>query len=360
MKNIYAVMAALLLPACICGCGCSLGGEYHAPSIGGYNIYVGHIHNHTAFSGGKGSPYDAYKYARDTARMDFLGITEHDYALDSREWAVLSTAADEYNSDGSFVTFRGFEWSSSSNYGHVSIIGTPEYVRSDNADYDTFSEMCAWITTTDGIAFFNHPGREDDNSTEFGHFLTAPVDNFCGMELWNKSEGFSTYYYNDGYTAGDGGLGYYDEALQHGWCIGASGSGDDHSATWGTAQPYRLAVLAHENTRAGILAAFRARRFYSTLDYNLSLSFKINGSEMGSVISGGTYDVVILTDDGSENDTFTAVELLKNGSVINTWSPSVKKASITLNITASPGDYYYVRVKQADGDEAVSSPVWIE
>lgn len=338
------------------------GSEFKAappPPIGGYNVYTGHLHNHTELSGGTGTSDEAYIYARDKAHMDFLGITDHAEHLNSTEWAQLTDSADTQNDDGRFVAIRGFEWSSSGKYGHVAIIDTADFVRSDSTGTDTFSELCDWLAGTNGIAFYNHPGREDDSGNEFEHFTHTPIDNFAGMELWNKSIGFDVYYYNDGYTEGDG-YGYYDEALQHGWHTGASGSGDDHYATWGTRQPYRMAVLANAKTREEILAAIRARRFYSTLDPNLSLSFKINGNEMGSRIAPGTFTMEISTDDGSSTDTFTSIVLVKNGTAAETWSPGVKKTGITSDITVNAGEYYYVRVLQADGDEAVSSPIWID
>ena len=331
-----------------------------APPVGGYNIYMGHIHNHTSASDGTGTPNEAFAYARDMAGMDYLGITDHAEQISAEEWTVLTEAADLYNEDNSFVTFRGFEWSSSSSYGHVSIIGTTDFVRSNDTATDTFDELCAWLSGTTGIAFFNHPGREDDNGIEFSHFTTAPVDNFTGMEFWNKSDGFTEYYYNDGYVSGDSGMNYYNEALQNGWHIGASGSGDDHMGTWGTRQDFRHAVLAHARTRDDILAAFRARRFYSTLDRNLSMSFKINGGEMGSTVSAGTYTIEVSLDDGSPDDLFTGLDLLKNGVVTDTWTPGEKQFSVTQGITVSAGEYYYIVARQADGDQAVSSPVWVE
>jgi hypothetical protein len=179
------------------------------------------------------------------------------------------------------------------------------------------------------------------------------------MELWNRDNGFEVYYYNDGYDRSDNGLGYYDEALSRGWHIGASGSGDDHYGTWGTRQPFRVAVLSPTKTRAAILDALLERRFYSTLDKNLALSFKINGHAMGSKINPGTYDVEILADDGSAHDVFTKIELINNGTVLLSWSPNLKTVTITFTLSVYSGDYYYIRVMQADGDEAISSPIWI-
>src|SRR5207248_5721565 len=45
-----------------------------------YSIYRGDLHRHTEISwdgGGDGSLLDAYRYARDAARLDFVGISDH-------------------------------------------------------------------------------------------------------------------------------------------------------------------------------------------------------------------------------------------------------------------------------------------
>jgi hypothetical protein len=344
----------------LCKGNSSMDDSAPAPPIGGFNVYMGHIHNHTTVSNAHGTPDRAYTYARDIAGLDFLGITDHAESIDSSEWNNLTAIADAFNSDNIFVALRGFEWSSSAKYGHVSILDTSEYCTSVNTATDTFNELCIWISARNGIAFFNHPGRENSMGTEFNHFTTSPVTQFVGMELWNKNDGFNVYYYNDGYNNGDNGLGYFDEALQNGWHTGASGSGDDHWGTWGTAQTYRMAVLANAKTRSEILGALRARRFYSTLDRNLSLSFKIDGNEMGSTISAGISTFKIMAEDGSGRELFTNIFLLKNGKIINEWSPNQKKVIISIGITTSAGEYYYVRVRQDDGDEAISSPIWIQ
>jgi hypothetical protein len=104
--------------------------------------------------------------------------------------------------------------------------------------------------------------------------------------------------------------------------------------------------------------ALKAKRFYSTYDLNLALSFKINANEMGSTVTGGNYTLQIQASDGS-SDVFTQVELLKNGTVINTWTPNSTSVNITMPIYCANGEYYYVRVKQGDADEAISSPIWV-
>lgn len=323
-------------------------------SMAQYNIYYGHLHNHSNVSDGTGSPAYAYYYAKNVAGLDFFSLADHASAISSTEWNSIINAANSYNQDGVFVTFWGFEWSSSANYGHVAVINTPDYCTAYDSATNTFDELVGWLSTRDGVAFFNHPGREDDVGREFNHFSSVPSTKFVGIELFNKSNGFSEYYYNDGYYSNDGNKGFYDEALSRGWGIGASGGEDNHSGTWGTATDYRMAVLAETKTRTAIYNAIKARRFFSTLDKNISLSFVMNNKQMGSVINPGNYDCVIEAGDG-DSEIFTVIQLIRNGSVIESWYPYETAPVITYNLTTNDGEYYYIKVTQADGDEAISS-----
>jgi hypothetical protein len=121
-----------------------------------------------------------------------------------------------------------------------------------------------------------------------------------------------------------------------------------------------MAVLAPERTRASIYAAIQARRVYSSRDRNLALSFRINGAEMGSKIGGGSLSIQIETTDG-DNEKFSSIELLKNGIVIETWTPGTTNPNVRATATGSDGDYFYVRVYQSgeNGWRAISSPIFV-
>ena len=208
-----------------------------SPTIGGYNVYFGHLHNHTSYSDGQGTPAQAYTTAKANG-LDFLGLSDHSHLLTDAEWTTTLVEADNYNQENVFTTFRGFEWTSGT-LGHVTVVNTPSFITT-SSPYETFGKLCAWLETQDCIAFFNHPGYYNSTGLEFSHFTGVPVtEKIVGMEFWNKTDGFSKFYYNTsngtsvaGYYAGDG-MAFYDEALQRGWKIGAQGSEDNHVASWG-------------------------------------------------------------------------------------------------------------------------------
>ena len=330
---------------------------YSQPSVDGYQVYFGSLHNHSNVSDGQGTPDQAYNYAKNVSGQDFFGLSDHSNLMNAAEWLAIKTAANTYNQDGVFATFYGFEWTSYFSYGHVTIVNTEDYC-STGSPTNNFDGLLNWVNARNCAAFFNHPGWDLLAYTEFDHFSDVPSPKFVGMELWNDHDGFSKYYYNDGYYNGDGNKGYFDEALIRHWKVGAAGADDNHTATWGTATPFRMGVLATAKTRADIFNALLARRFFSTMDKNLVLSLKINGNEMGSTILGGTWNAVIQTFD-VDNEVITNVDLLKNGAVVQSWTPGAVHPNIVQTINCADGDYFYARVKEADGNEAISSPIFI-
>jgi len=332
------------------------------PLVGSYNIYYGFLHNHSDLSDGTGTPTTAYEYAKNVSGLDFFSLSDHGSYLDTVEYQSVAAVADSYNEAGVFTAFWGFEWTHSTAYGHVTVINSPDHC--DRSNTPTFEELMTWLDSRECIAFFNHPGRSAPAATEFDNFIGAYSDKMIGIELWNKGDLFNVFYYNSGYDTSDttDRSGYFDEALLNGWQIGAAGSEDNHSGTWGDSNN-RLAVLANANTRTDLYAALQARRFYSTLDKNLALSFEVDGHAMGSQIAGGSNTCVIEAADG-DGETFFQIELIHNGDIVKTWSssefdPDPAHPLVNLSLTTGQGDYIYCKVTQADGDEAISSPVFV-
>jgi hypothetical protein len=325
------------------------------PQIGGYHVYYGNIHNHCEFSDGTGIVTNAYQAAKFSAKMDFFSLSDHGEMLSSNEWSSMKATADIYNENEVFTAFWGFEWSSPTE-GHLTIIGSDDYCSCLYPGTSNFKSLNTWLNSRSCAAFLNHPGDFDVFNDEFNHITTNISERVVGMELWNGGTGFSRYYYNNGYNPNDGGLGFYDEALVRGWRIGASGAEDNHSATWGMGQ-FRMAVLANALTRDSIMKAFKERRFYSTLDKNIEMSFKINGNEMGSVINPGFHNGEIRLHD-ADDEIFTSVVLIHKGVAEDTFLINDHSPVITFHVNAQQNDYYYIVVTQQDADQAISSPVY--
>jgi len=331
------------------------------PEEGHYHVYFGLLHCHSAISDGKGSPDEAYRFARDSSKLDFFSLSDHDSYPDRttmEEYQLIKTVADKYNQDGVFTTFRSFEWTSKK-YGHITITNSADICYQNDSLTNTIPRLFNWLNNRECVAFLNHPGIKNGVENEFGHFNDSSCDRIVGIELFNDVEDFRQYYYNDGFYADDGNKSYYDEALSRGWKLGAAGSDDNHWASWGKKTGFRLAVLATENAREAIYDALKKRRFYSTLDMNLKIDFTLAGKPMGSTIEPGNAPLLISASD-DDGEVFNRIELVRNGTIIQTWFPNSAKPEISFNLKTKKGDYFYVITKQEDQDAAISSPIWIK
>lgn len=345
MKTCFFLFIAVALSFCL---------KAQHPSIGGYNVYFGNLHNHTTASDGELTIEQAYSTAK-ASGMDFFSTADHAEQLSSSEYNTSINTANSYNEDGVFTTFYGFEWSDW-NDGHITVTNAPDY-KSAGLGFGGFDDLMSWIQQYDCIAWLNHPGREGDGS--FDAFTDAPNDQVVGMELWNKGSGFDTYYYNDGFYSNDGNMGYWDEGLVRGWKLGAAGAEDNHGTDMGTDSDMMMAVLANNLTRADLYAAFKARRFYSTEDKSIVMSFKLAGQEMGSTVTGGTVNLHVQAFDKEGNASFNKIMLFKNGVESQKWTMNTMNLDHSATISAADGDFFYVKLTLSSGKEAISSPIWI-
>ena len=74
------------------------------------NLYSGELHAHTGDSDGKETVKEAYKYARDVAKLDFFSVTDHSNSFSNSVYqGKHQTNADNYNDPGTFVALFGYE-----------------------------------------------------------------------------------------------------------------------------------------------------------------------------------------------------------------------------------------------------------
>jgi hypothetical protein len=171
MKTHYSIRYLVVLFAVLAVVGLSA----HALEP---NIYFGNLHSHTKYSDGKGTPQDAFYWARYGAQVDFYAVTDHAEQVDPYEWWKTGQYANAANQDGEFVAIRGFEWSHPW-WGHITVWNTSSYT---NAVIDyTMADFYKWLDRNNGIAQFNHPGREYG---VFEYFLPTPA---CWI-TWSASK----------------------------------------------------------------------------------------------------------------------------------------------------------------------------
>jgi hypothetical protein len=245
------------------------------------------LHNHTLLSDGDGSPEDAFVSMR-AAGLDVAALTDHatlsDHLLGDQVKAVMPAGysqlggltregwertgvlADGADRPGVFTAMRGFEWSEPT-LGHVNVWFTEEWT--DVVDLGQMGPLYRWLERqsgllglgdggAEGIAGFNHPGREPGRFEEF-RFDRAVRDQMVSLEMFNRRDDYLFEGYADGHPSP------LCVCLNAGWRTGITGVTDEHGTDWGFPEGKgRTGLWVEEHSRAGVLAAMRARRFFAT------------------------------------------------------------------------------------------------
>ena len=282
--------------------------------------------------------------------------------LDEVEWARTRELADRAQQDGAFTAIRGFEWSSPT-LGHVNVwfserwvdplhtgAGTGgegvgqfmhgesdgEFPASLSTAVDTvvrtlpttgsgMSLFYRWLNSDpadpvlpgglDGIAGFNHPGREVGR---FGYFKLEPQlrDRLVSIEVFNRRE---DYLYEGTDQSVQSPI---NECLNSGWKVGLLGVTDEHGTDWGYPDGKgRTGLWVTSLDRGGVKEALLARRFFSTRLRGLRVDASANGVQMGGdlVHTQGPIEFKVDIDRGKEWwDHPLKVQVLQSGTYMPT------------------------------------------
>ena len=117
-------------------------------------------------------------------------------------------------------------------------------------------------------------------------------------------------------------------------------------------------VWTEERSREAILEAMKSRRTYGATD-NIILEFRIGEHFMGEEFTASEVDPLRVRAVGTRP--FSEIEILRNSHSIYRQELKKKEVDLTYqNLTPeADANYYYVRVRQKDGQTAWSSPIWV-
>lgn len=338
-----------------------------------YNLYFGQLHSHTAYSDGAGSCEDAFEHAKgldDSQNIDFLAVTDHSNSFDnadsatitdgsmSEEWTEGHELADKYT-DETFVGIYGYEMTWSNGLGHINTFNTDGFQSRTQSDYTTYSTALqnyynTLKTVSDSLSQFNHPGTTFGDFQDFAHY-DEEVDKVINLiEVGNGEGAIGSSGYFPSYE-------YYTRALDKGWHLAPSNNQDNHKGNWGDSNTGRTVVLADTLDREAIYDAIRNYRVYATEDENLEIQYKLNGSDMGSILSLGSDDEINISaslNDIDDEGSATVQVIVNGGKILAEQTAENSTGDISFEFDTNDYSYYYLRVNQADGQIAVTAPVW--
>ncbi len=157
------------------------------------------------------------------------------------------------------------------------------------------------------------------------------------------------------------------DVLGPGYRLGFIGSGDSHDGHPGLVQlatPKRrgglAAIFSETRDRGGILEALRRRRSYATNGVRIWLQMSVDGAPMGSVLDGAAQGDHELVFEIAGTAAIERVDLIRGEAppVSIPGEGRLEWSSRRPLPRLAPGEFFYLRVIQADGGAAWSSPVW--
>jgi hypothetical protein len=343
-------------------------------------IYWGDLHAHHGHTwwDESGVPHDEnVEYARDVVGLDVVAEAEKSLptVIDGEAlWAELAETCERETEDGAFLVLSGFEW-----------IGTTEqnpYAGHSNVYYDACDGPIGThdrkvIPDLAGLWEWVDAARADQgiDAVTIPHATQFTGHTFLPNDLQRSIEVFSGW--GDSFSWEDGRDGSAAELLRTGTPVGFIASSDNHDGWMGNVWTIPLdgvpgaglaAFVAPRLTRADVFEALASRHTYATtgprivvhLDATVDDATFVQGSEIvapSAVLTGavhGTAPISRVRLVAQRMDPAFTPEVLAE----ETDPGALDVEGIAATVDRAPAAYW-LEVLQADGHQAVSSPIFL-
>ena len=344
----------------------------------GARILWGDLQNHSNVSDGTATPEQHFLYARDVAALDVYSLTDHDHwgllflDQDPETWKKIQALNRRFHEPGRFVPLLGFEWTHwIHGHRHVLYFGDEGRVLSSiDPAYDTPEELWAALADEKALTIAHHSagGPIATDWTVPPDPRLEPITEIVSVHGVSEALDSPAVIYRP--VPGN----FVRDALDRGYRLGFLGSSDGHDGHPGLAHLASptgglAAILAEDLTREAVYEALRARRVYATSGPRILLRATFGGHPMGSeiparaatagspgLLPGLSADTLLVQALGTAE--ISHIDLIRSGQVVHRIGGEGKeRTNFALAFEGlEAGEYVYVRVVQADGGLAWSSP----
>lgn len=336
LKNTGWTLAGLAASGSIIS-ACKLGSKdakKSMPSASDLKMYWGDLHNHCNLTYGHGDMRSAFEAAK--GQLDFVSVTPHamwpdipgandprlkwviDYhtgafkKLRAGGWDKYVAMNKEYNKEGEFLTFLGYECHSMAHGDHVALnydLDAPLVECTSVPDLKTKLKGKKVMITPHHMGY--EKGYRGYNWDCFTQGEQTPfVEMYSRHGLAESDQGDYNYLHDMGPRHWEGSIQY---GLSQGHKFGIMGSTDQHAGYPGSYGDGRIGVLASSLSRDKIWEALKNRHVCCATGDKIKIDFRLNDAFMGDVVKGNSRRIYVNVEGESCID---YVDIVKNGQCI--------------------------------------------
>jgi hypothetical protein len=249
--------------------------------------YWADLHGQSEETIGTNSARELIEFARDCAFLDAMSHQGNDFQITGAFWAELNALSAEYNRDGEFVMFPGYEWSGNTGLGgdrnvlylaegrpiHRSSHALVEDLSDLGSDANDADALFEALRDKDSIVFAHIGGRYADIARSHDARLERSIEIHSD---WGTFEWL------------------LEDALEQGYRVGIVANSDGHKGRHGASHPGAslfgaygglTCLVAEELTRESLAECLRARRHYATTGCRAFLETKVVFDDDATVFS---------------------------------------------------------------------------
>ena len=244
--------------------------------VGGAELlpYWADLHGQSEETIGTNSARDFHAFARDNAFLDAVAHQGNDFQITTPFWNHLNELTAEFNEDGKFIAFPGYEWSGNTGMGgdrnvlfmeegrqiHRSSHALIEDLSDEYTDAHTAVELFEKLEDEDCVVFAHIGGRYADIKMAHDDKLERAVE---VHSAWGTFEWL------------------IHDAFEKGYRVGIVSNSDGHKGRPGASHPGATSfgsyggltcMLAKGLSRSGLLESLRTRHHYGTTGCRMVLN----------------------------------------------------------------------------------------
>jgi len=256
-----------------------------SPEGVGANHFWADLHGQSEETIGTNSARELFEFARDRAFLDAMSHQGNDFQITQEFWKELNVLTNEFNVNGRFIVFPGYEWSGNTGLGGDRNVlyleeDRPIY-RSSHALVEDMTDLETDANSADELFV----ALADENAVVFAHVggryadITAGHDGHIERSIEIHSD-WGTFEW------------LLEDALDQGYRVGILANSDGHKGRHGASYPGASlfgaygglsCLIADDLTRESLAKAMRKRRHYATTGCRAYLDVKahfLDGAEV--------------------------------------------------------------------------------